>query len=230
MPFNGTGTFTRVYSWVIDQANGIFVRADRTDTDSNDIASGLSNCITKDGQQILTANIPFAGFKITGLGTGVGPADSVNFAQVFTAPAFTGAVSVTGTLSVSGALTFVGGSATGAIDYSGATTFRVPTATPGDTSTLAANTAFLANKLTSYAPLASPAFTAIPTAPTAAVGTNTTQLATMAAIMNQVMAANFPGQSAATAGKFAQSQGASQVVVWAAVVPSFPTILAQGGY
>jgi hypothetical protein len=35
------------------------------------------------------------------------------------------------------------------------------------------------------APLASPAFTGVPTAPTAAVGTNTDQIATMAALWNQ---------------------------------------------
>jgi hypothetical protein len=41
---------------------------------------------------------------------------------------------------------------------------------------------------TYYAPLASPALTGVPTAPTAAINTNTNQIATMAALYNQVQA------------------------------------------
>jgi hypothetical protein len=33
-----------------------------------DLATALSSCITKDGQTAITANIPMAGFKLTGLG------------------------------------------------------------------------------------------------------------------------------------------------------------------
>lgn len=50
MPFNGAGVFTRIYNWVTDQANGIYVQADRMDTDTDDIATALSNCVTRDGQ------------------------------------------------------------------------------------------------------------------------------------------------------------------------------------
>jgi len=35
-----------------------------------DLATGLSTCITKDGQSTVTADIPFGGFKITELGVG----------------------------------------------------------------------------------------------------------------------------------------------------------------
>lgn len=59
MSFNGTGTFVRIENWTLDAANGILIRSDRMDTDSNDFASGLSNCICKDGQQTTTARIPF---------------------------------------------------------------------------------------------------------------------------------------------------------------------------
>lgn len=89
MPFNGSGQFLRVYSWVTDAANNVLVSSSRMDTDTDGIATGLSNCITKDGQQTLTANIPFGGFKITGLGNGSSTTDSVNYAQVFTSPTFT---------------------------------------------------------------------------------------------------------------------------------------------
>jgi hypothetical protein len=76
MPFNGAGTFTRIYSWVTDAANGIFVSSTRTDADTNDIATGLSNVICKDGQSTPTANIPMGGFKITGLGLGTATTDA----------------------------------------------------------------------------------------------------------------------------------------------------------
>lgn len=89
MPYSGLGTFVRLYNWVTDAANNIYVRADRMDAEMDGIATGLSNCITKDGQQILTANIPFGGYKITGLGSGASTTDAVNYAQVFSSPTFT---------------------------------------------------------------------------------------------------------------------------------------------
>lgn len=89
MPFSGTGIFTRVYQWVVDAANSVPVDATRTDTDSNDIAAGLSNCVTRDGQSPWLANLPAGGYKITGLGNGALASDSVNYGQVFSSPAFT---------------------------------------------------------------------------------------------------------------------------------------------
>lgn len=82
MPFNGSGTFTRIYNWVIDKANGINITASRMDADTDDIANGLSQCINKDGQTTLTANIPFNNYKITGLGNGSERNDSINVGQV----------------------------------------------------------------------------------------------------------------------------------------------------
>lgn len=82
MPFNGSGTFTRTYNWVIDKANGINITASRMDADTDDIANGLSQCINKDGQTTLTANIPFNNYKITGLSNGAERNDSINVGQV----------------------------------------------------------------------------------------------------------------------------------------------------
>lgn len=89
MPFNGAGLFTRIYQWANDAVLGLNVDSTRTDTDSNDIAAGLSNCVTRDGQSPWLTNIPAGGFKITGLGDGVNPGDSTNYAQVFVNPVFT---------------------------------------------------------------------------------------------------------------------------------------------
>ena len=69
MPFSGSGTWTNVYNWVNDAAAGIKILASRQQTQWDDIANnGLSNVICKDGQSTITANIPFSGFKATGLG------------------------------------------------------------------------------------------------------------------------------------------------------------------
>lgn len=82
MSFNGAGTFTRLYSWVQQAGLGTKIRSDLMDTDSNDIASGLSNVICKDGQTTITANIPFNNKKITGLGAGTLAADAAQLQQV----------------------------------------------------------------------------------------------------------------------------------------------------
>lgn len=68
MPFNGSGVFQRVYNWTNDANNNIKIRADRMDTETDGIATGLSTCLTKDGQTTITANLPMAGFKHTGVG------------------------------------------------------------------------------------------------------------------------------------------------------------------
>lgn len=82
MAFNGSGTFNRLYSWVVQAGLGQKIRSDQMDQDSNDIATGLSNCITKDGQQTITANIPFNSHKITGLGNGTALQDAATITQV----------------------------------------------------------------------------------------------------------------------------------------------------
>src|SRR6185436_7958923 len=82
MPFNGAGVFNRVYNWVQDKANGILVTASRMDTEMDGMATGLSTCLTKDGQSTPTANIGMGGFKIQNLAAGVASTDAVRVGQV----------------------------------------------------------------------------------------------------------------------------------------------------
>ena len=82
MPFNGSGTFTRIYNWVTDKNQNINIIASRMDGEDDNFASGLSNCITKDGQTVLTQNIPFNSKKITGLANGVNIDDAINLGQL----------------------------------------------------------------------------------------------------------------------------------------------------
>jgi hypothetical protein len=141
----------------------------------NDVFTGLSSVMTRDGQSPMTANLPMGGNKITGLGTGVNPADAVTFAQVFTGGTFTSPVLVTPTAS-DAILTGVP---------------VAPTAAPGTNSTQVANTKFVAD---SFAPLASPALTGAPTAPTQLTSDNSSKLATTAYVTAKALAPpNLPG-------------------------------------
>jgi len=89
MAWNGSGTFTRTNGtntgstlWNSDKTAGTKIRSDRHDTHDQDIASGINNCLTIDGQNVPTANLPMASFKLTGLASGSGNGDSVRYEQV----------------------------------------------------------------------------------------------------------------------------------------------------
>lgn len=79
MPRNGSGAYS------LPEAAFVFDTViSETEMNSNlsDIASALTASIAKDGQTTLTANLPMAGFKHTGLGVGSAEADSVTLRQV----------------------------------------------------------------------------------------------------------------------------------------------------
>jgi hypothetical protein len=76
-PFNGSGGFTRVMNWAADAAAGTKILATRHDQEDDNLASGLSNTICKDGQSSPTADIPFNAKKITGLADPINNQDAV---------------------------------------------------------------------------------------------------------------------------------------------------------
>lgn len=82
MAFNGSGVFNRIYTWVTDKVNGIPITASRMDAEMDGMATGLSSCITRDGQTTITANIPMASHKFTGLSVGNARTDSITIGQV----------------------------------------------------------------------------------------------------------------------------------------------------
>lgn len=75
MAFNGSGTFNRVHNWVSDRDASVPITASRADAEDDGFATGLSTCITKDGQTTITANLPMAGFKHTGVGNAAARTD-----------------------------------------------------------------------------------------------------------------------------------------------------------
>ena len=82
MPWNGSGVFARVYSWVADANAGLDILADRMDTDSDDIAQGLMHCLTVNGETVPTANLPMANYRHTGAAAGVADTDYATLGQI----------------------------------------------------------------------------------------------------------------------------------------------------
>lgn len=77
-----SGSFSRLYNWVNDRNAAINITASRMDAEMDGFATGLSSCLLKDGTQTVTANIPMATYKLTGLGAGSAAGDSVRYEQV----------------------------------------------------------------------------------------------------------------------------------------------------
>lgn len=65
MAFNGAGLFLRIYNWVSDTAAAINITASRMDAEMDGFASGLSNCITRDGQGKPSAAIDWNGQNLS---------------------------------------------------------------------------------------------------------------------------------------------------------------------
>lgn len=133
MPWNGSGTYTLPYNWVNDANASIPITASRVDGQDGDIANGLNNCLTRDGQGTATANLSMSGFKHTNCATGVADTDYATMAQLnlkasLASPTFTGVPAA-------------------------------PTPVSSDNSTTIATTAYVKANLVNYAPLASPTIT-----------------------------------------------------------------------
>jgi hypothetical protein len=66
--------------WAGDAATGIGIEASRHDTQDNDFATGINQCINKDGSNAFTGNPNFGGFRPTNIaaGTAAAPALCVN--------------------------------------------------------------------------------------------------------------------------------------------------------
>lgn len=89
MPFNGSGTYNLPAGNPV--SSGTPISSTTHNATNNDIASALTNCLTRDGQSPATANINFGGYKITNLGKGTAAGDAVRFQQVAKIDETTGA-------------------------------------------------------------------------------------------------------------------------------------------
>jgi hypothetical protein len=81
LPFNGSGIFGLAAGNPV--ITGTTISSSWANNTLGDIsANGLTNCLTKDGQQTPIANIPLGGFRITNLGNGTALTDAANLSQI----------------------------------------------------------------------------------------------------------------------------------------------------
>lgn len=82
MPFNGSGTFVPLSPPDFPALPFTTILASQFNNNLNDIiTNGLTDCMTRDGQSPPTANIPMAGFRLTGLGAATQPTDAAQLQQ-----------------------------------------------------------------------------------------------------------------------------------------------------
>lgn len=121
MSFNGSGTFS-INSTGQPVVTGTVISSTVFNAFTADIATGLSNTVCKDGQQTLTANIPMAGFKLTGLGAGSATGNSVRYEQFFPTFNTTGPINETKTTVVSATTPDIWTLIGNVVDYTGTNT------------------------------------------------------------------------------------------------------------
>ena len=92
MPFS-SGTYSLPSGNPV--VTGTTISSSTTNTTNSDIATALSTCVLKDGTQTITANLPMASHKLTGLSAGTTAGDSVEYGG---SPSFTN-LAYTGTLT-----------------------------------------------------------------------------------------------------------------------------------
>ncbi len=140
------GTYTKGNSatggWTGDASLGIGIEAGRHDTQDNDFATGINQCLNKDGSNAATGNLNIGGYKVTNVAAGTARSDLAILGQVQdgtssylgttggTTTAFTVTATPTITTLVTGATyTFKANAANGAsatlkIDSTAATTMQ----------------------------------------------------------------------------------------------------------
>lgn len=88
MSYNGAGVFQLAAGNPV--VTGTVISSTWANNTLSDIANnGLSNCITKDGQQTVTAPIPFNNNRLTNVGAGVAATDAATLGQIQSATAVT---------------------------------------------------------------------------------------------------------------------------------------------
>lgn len=80
MPFNGSGTYTLPAGNPV--VTGTTISSTTTNNTNSDIATALTNCVTRDGQSTPSADLPMNSHKLTGLSAGTSNGDSVRYEQL----------------------------------------------------------------------------------------------------------------------------------------------------
>ena len=72
MAWNSSGGHDRVHNWVADKNAAINITASRMDAEFDDISTALENCLTRDGQNSPSANLPMNNLHHTGVSNATG--------------------------------------------------------------------------------------------------------------------------------------------------------------
>jgi hypothetical protein len=103
MPYNGSGTYSLPAGNPV--VTGTAISSTTTNNTNSDIATALTNCMTRDGQSPPTENIPMGGNKLTGLASGTASGDALQYDQISELTNFMTAAA-TGDETGAGALVF----------------------------------------------------------------------------------------------------------------------------
>jgi hypothetical protein len=103
MPYNGSGTYSLPAGNPV--VTGSAISSTTTNNTNSDIATALTNCMTRDGQSPPTENIPMGGNKLTGLASGTASGDALQYDQISELTNFMTAAA-TGDETGAGALVF----------------------------------------------------------------------------------------------------------------------------
>lgn len=82
MPFDGSGNYVPPSPPTFPAVSGTTIQSAYFNAVINDIATALTDCITKDGQSTPSANIKLNGFNLTNVGTPSNPTDAANKSYV----------------------------------------------------------------------------------------------------------------------------------------------------
>jgi hypothetical protein len=104
--------------WTGDASLGIGIEAGRHDTQDNDFATGINQCLNKDGSNAMTGNLNAGGNKVVSMAAGTADTDGMRYGQVRDGyPVYLDTANQRfglGTTSVTNRLTVVGTGQTGA--------------------------------------------------------------------------------------------------------------------
>lgn len=130
MPFNGSGTYSLPAGNPV--VTGTTISSSTTNNTNTDIATALSNCLTRDGQSTPSANLPMNAKKLTGLAAGTSAGDSVRYEQLTAAAALflplaggtmTGNIVFNAGQTIAGYVPLAGGTMTGDIVFNSTQAF-----------------------------------------------------------------------------------------------------------
>ena len=135
MSFNGSGTFL-INSSGQPVVTGTTISSTAFNALTSDLGSGITNCLTKDGQSTPTGNIKMGAFKLTNVGVATTTGDALSYGNTATLDAttlsstlaVTGATTLASTLGVTGATTL-----SSTLAVTGATTLSSTLAVTGAT-------------------------------------------------------------------------------------------------